>query len=113
MNKRKLTAIILSISMIFAVSINSNKIVQAKTTEEAQQEINSNKSKIDDLKDKQNDINSEKSKSQSKLDEIQKQIADKNQKLLTSQKKVDEYKANIDSLKDSIDKLQGQLMIFK
>ncbi|ABG87711.1 murein hydrolase activator EnvC family protein [Clostridium perfringens] len=109
MNKRKLTAIILSISMIFAVSINSNKIVQAKTTEEAQQEINSNKSKIDDLKDKQNDINSEKSKSQSKLDEIQKQIADKNQKLLTSQKKVDEYKANIDSLKDSIDKLQGQI----
>ena len=62
MNKRKLTAIILSISMIFAVSINSNKIVQAKTTEEAQQEINSNKSKIDDLKDKQNDINSEKIK---------------------------------------------------
>ena len=109
MNKRKLTAIILSISMIFAVSIKSNKIVQAKTTEEAQQEINSNKSKIDDLKDKQNDINSEKSKSQSKLDEIQKQIADKNQKLLTSQKKVDEYKANIDSLKDSIDKLQGQI----
>ncbi len=49
MNKRKLTAIILSISMIFAVSINSTNIVQAKTTEEAQQEIDSNKNKIDDL----------------------------------------------------------------
>ena len=47
MNKRKLTAIILSISMIFAVSINSTNIVQAKTTEEAQQEIDSNKNKID------------------------------------------------------------------
>ncbi len=99
MNKRKLTAIILSISMIFAVSINSNNIVQAKTTEEAQQEIDNNKNKINDLKDKQSDINDEKSKSQSKLDEIQKQVADKNQKLLTSQKKVDEYKGNIDSLK--------------
>ena len=77
MNKRKLTAIILSISMIFAVSINSTNIVQAKTTEEAQQEIDSNKNKIDDLKDKQSDINSEKSKSQSKLDEIQKQVAEK------------------------------------
>ena len=109
MNKRKLTAIILSISMIFAVSINSTNIVQAKTTEEAQQEIDNNKNKIDDLKDKQNDINAEKSKSQSKLDEIQKEVADKNQKLLTSQKKVDEYKGNIDSLKDNIDKLQGQI----
>lgn len=109
MNKRKLTVIILSISMIFAISINSTNIVQAKTTEEAQQEIDNNKNKINDLKDKQSDINAEKSKSQSKLDEIQKQVADKNQKLLTSQKKVDEYKGNIDSLKYSIDKLQGQI----
>lgn len=109
MNKRKLTAIILSISMIFAVSINSSNIVQAKTTEEAQQEIDNNNNKINDLKDKQSDINSEKSKSQSKLDEIQKEVADKNQKLLSSQKKVDEYKGNIDSLKESIDKLEGQI----
>ena len=49
MNKRKLTAIILSISMIFAVSINSTNIVQAKTTEEAQQEIDNNKNKIEDV----------------------------------------------------------------
>ncbi|WP_300262410.1 M23 family metallopeptidase [Clostridium sp.] len=109
MNKRKLTAIILSVSMIFAVSINSSNIVQAKTTEEAQQEIDDNNNKINDLKDKQSDINSEKSKSQSKLDEIQKQVADKNQKLLSSQKKVEEYKVSIDSLKENIDKLQGQI----
>lgn len=109
MKKRKLTAIIFSISMIFAVSINSNNIVKAKTTEEAKQEIDNNKSKINDLKDKQNDINSKKSESQSKLEEIQKQVADKNKELLDSQKKVDEYTKDIDSLKNSIDKLQRQI----
>ncbi|EGT3616656.1 peptidase M23 [Clostridium perfringens] len=109
MNRRRLTAVILSVTMIFAVSINSSNIVQAKTKEEAQQEIDNNNSKIDSLKDKKDDINSEKDKVQSKIDEIQNQIAEKNQMLLSSQKKVDEYKSNIDSLKSSIDNLETQI----
>lgn len=110
MNKKKLAAIILSMTMIFAVSINSgNRVVQAKSKEEAQQEIDKNKNKIDDLKDKKKDINEEKSKSQSKLDEIQKEIAEKNQNLLASQKKVEEYKEDISDLENSITKLEGKI----
>ncbi|WP_300348024.1 M23 family metallopeptidase [Clostridium sp.] len=108
MNRKRIAAVILSATMILGISLPSN-VVQAKTKEEAQQEINNNKDKINGLNDKKDAINSQKTESEKKLDEIQNQIAEKNKLLLSSQKKVDEYKNNINALQESITKLEGKI----
>lgn len=108
MNRKKIAAAIISVTMILGISLPSN-VVQAKTKEEAQKEINNNKDKIDGLNEKMNDVSSQKIESEKKLDSIQGKIAEKNKLLLSSQKKVDEYKINIDVLQGNISKLEGKI----
>lgn len=109
MNKKRILALTLGVMMSSAMFINP-AIVEAKTKDEVQSQINANNEKIDALEDKKAGLQGEKSDSLKKLEEARK-VYDEQQKLLTkTRQEVLKFEDEINNLQGEIDALEGQLL---
>ncbi|MGL5634766.1 MAG: peptidoglycan DD-metalloendopeptidase family protein [Sarcina sp.] len=108
MNKKRILALTLGIMMSSAMFINP-AIVEAKSKDEVQSQINANNEKIDALEDKKAGLQGEKSDSLKKLEEARK-VYDEQQKLLTkTRQEVLKFEDEINNLQEQIDALEVQL----
>ncbi|MGL4740887.1 MAG: murein hydrolase activator EnvC family protein [Sarcina sp.] len=108
MNKKRILALTLGVMISSAMFINP-AIVEAKSKDEVQSQINANNEKIDSLEEKKAGLQGEKSDSLKKLEEARK-VYDEQQKLLTkTRQEVLKFEDEINKLQDQIDLLESQL----
>ncbi|GIM27544.1 metalloendopeptidase [Clostridium polyendosporum] len=98
-------------SLLLCFALFSGNYVQANaiSKESLQNQINSNNEKIDDLKDKQQQISKEKENQKDELDKIQEQLDQKSNVVKDSQSKIDNYQTQINSLQSKITQVQDQI----
>ncbi|MDO4535476.1 MAG: peptidoglycan DD-metalloendopeptidase family protein [Clostridium perfringens] len=109
MKRTRITALVLSLIIGNVAILPTGIQVQAKTSEEVQQEIEENQSKIDSLDEEKQSLEEEKSEVQVKLDEIKAQLDEKNQLLNESQNKVNELNSKISDLEETINNVNNEI----
>ncbi len=109
MKRTRITALVLSLIIGNVAVLPTGIQVQAKTTEEVQQEIEENENKIESLDEEKKSLEEEKSEIQVKLDEIKAQLDEKNQLLNESQNKVNDLNNKISDLETTINNVNNEI----